>query len=326
MDYIQRNPGGTPFWYGGRSFTEAEIETIRRITDDPWCTTQGAIARAVCTALNWTMANGQPKLATCRKALQQMEEHGVIWLPLPTQESRGPLPEVPWTAASDPQELLTGSRGDFPDLQWQLVDPGSASAQEWGELVRRYHPLHSAHMAGPQLRYFAVVHDRIVACLGFGSVALKLAARDQWIGWTPAERTAHLSQVVGNRRFLVLPWVQVHGLASSFLAGVARRLPADWAQRYQEHPVLLETFVEHARYAGTAYAAANWQKIGRSTGQGRLARPHAAAQPVRDIWVYPLRPDFRAVLTDGRRTDLIASSGARTPSPATPSTKGASRR
>ncbi|WP_242968563.1 hypothetical protein [Sulfobacillus sp. hq2] len=89
MDYIQRNPGGTPFWYGGRSFTEAEIETIRRITDDPWCTTQGAIARAVCTALNWTMANGQPKLATCRKALQQMEEHGVIWLPLPTQESRG---------------------------------------------------------------------------------------------------------------------------------------------------------------------------------------------------------------------------------------------
>ena len=35
MDYIQRNPGGTPFWYGGRSFTEAEIETIRRITDVP---------------------------------------------------------------------------------------------------------------------------------------------------------------------------------------------------------------------------------------------------------------------------------------------------
>ena len=92
MDYIQRNPGGTPFWYGGRSFTEAEIETIRRITDDPWCTTQSAIARAVCTALNWTMANGQPKLATCRKALQQMEEHGVIWLPLPTQESRGTPP------------------------------------------------------------------------------------------------------------------------------------------------------------------------------------------------------------------------------------------
>ncbi len=56
------------------------------------------------------MANGQPELATCRKALQQMEEHGVIWLPLPPQESRGIPPEATWIAASDPQELLTGLR------------------------------------------------------------------------------------------------------------------------------------------------------------------------------------------------------------------------
>ncbi len=108
MDYIRRNPGETPFWYGGRSFTEAEIDTIRRITDDPWCTTQSAIARAVCTALNWTMTNGQPKFATCLKALQQMEVHGVIWLPLPTHESRG-TPDVTWTAASDPQSPVAVS-------------------------------------------------------------------------------------------------------------------------------------------------------------------------------------------------------------------------
>ncbi len=69
MNNIRRNPGGTPFWDGGRSFTEAKLETIRRITDDPWCTTQSAIARAVRTALDWTMTNGQRKFSTCLKAL-----------------------------------------------------------------------------------------------------------------------------------------------------------------------------------------------------------------------------------------------------------------
>ncbi len=62
MTNIRRNPGGTPFRYGGRDFSEAEIDRIRQITDDPWCTTpRQAIARAVCTALDWTTPNGQPR-------------------------------------------------------------------------------------------------------------------------------------------------------------------------------------------------------------------------------------------------------------------------
>ncbi len=56
-----------------------------------------------------------------------------------------------------------------------------------------------------------------------------LAARVRWIGRAAKERTAHLSQVVDNRRFLVLPWPQIKGLAPNFLAGVAHRLPTDWA-------------------------------------------------------------------------------------------------
>jgi len=253
-----------------------------------------------------------------------MEIDGVIWLPLPTRESLG-THEVTLTSASDAQEPITGSRGDFPHLQWQLLERGSAAARLWSEFVRRYHPLHSAHMAGPQLRYLAVVDDRVLACLGFGSPALKLADRDQWIGWTPEERTAHLPHVVQNRRFLVLPWVQVQGLASSFLAGVARRLPEDWAQRYGDRPVLLETFVEHDRYAGTAYAAANWHRIGHSTGHGRLAAPTAAAKPVRDIWVYPLQPNFRAILTDGRRTDPAKPAGAQHATPSASNQRGENR-
>ncbi len=167
----------------------------------------------------------------------------------------------------------------------------------------RYHPLHSARMAGAQLRYVAYDGDRLLGALGFGAAALKLAARDRFIGWTPAERTAHLHQVVENRRFLVMPWVQVKGLASSLLGLTARRLAADWQERYAYRPVLVETFVEHGRYAGTAYKAANWVDLGPTQGQGRLAPSHRAPHAVRDLWVYALDPHFRAVLTDGRRTE-----------------------
>ena len=45
-----------------------------------------------------------------------------------------------------------------------------------------------------------------------------------------------------------------------------------------------------------------WQRIGQSTGRGRLV-----PQPIRDIWVYPLHPRFRAVLTDDRCTDAAPS-------------------
>ena len=167
----------------------------------------------------------------------------------------------------------------------------------------RYHPLHSARMAGAQLRYLAYDGDRILAGLGFGAAALKLAARDRFIGWTPDERTAHLHQVVENRRFLVLPWVQVKGLASSLLGLTNRRLADDWQTRYAYRPVLVETFVEHGRYAGTAYRAAHWACLGQTQGRGRLAPTGRAKQPVRDLWVYALDLRFRAVLTDGRRTE-----------------------
>ena len=304
MTNIRGNLGGTPWRYGGRSFSEAEIETIRTITDDPWCTTQTAIARAVCTALQWVTPAGQPKVETCRTALQQMEADGVIWLPLPTRAPAAPSPAAPaYPPASDPQAPITGSRGDLADLRLDLVVPDSTATKLWSALMVRYHPLHSARMAGAQVRYLAYDGDRLLGALGFGAAALKLAARDRFIGWTAAERTAHLHQVVENRRFLVLPWVQVKGLASSLLGLTARRLGPDWQERYAYRPVFVETFVEHGRYAGTAYKAANWVCLGPTQGQGRLAPSGRTPHAVRDLWVYALDPHFRAVLTDGRRTE-----------------------
>ena len=59
-------------------------------------------------------------------------------------------------------------------------------------------------------------------------------------------------------------------------------------------PVLLETFVEEP-WVGTCYAAANWQRLGDTTGRGRTggARP---TLPRKSVWVYPVIRDWRAAL------------------------------
>jgi len=38
-----------------------------------------------------------------------------------------------------------------------------------------------------------------------------MKARDAWIGWGEQERQQNLQRIVNNGRFLILPWVQVHG-------------------------------------------------------------------------------------------------------------------
>jgi hypothetical protein len=80
------------------------------------------------------------------------------------------------------------------------------------------------------------------------------------------------------------------------LGMAARRLPGDWQQRYGFAPVLLETFVESPRHKGTCYRAANWKLVGRTAGRGKTSTDHTAQLPAKDVWLYPLRKDFRSVL------------------------------
>ena len=66
--------------------------------------------------------------------------------------------------------------------------------------------------------------------------------------------------------------------------------------RYGFKPVLLETFVECERHRGTSYKAANWVHVGKTVGRGKKSRVHAQIIPIKDIWLYPLRQNFRAAL------------------------------
>ena len=102
-----------------------------------------------------------------------------------------------------------------------------------------------------------------------------------------------LTEATHNTRYLILPWVRVPHLASHLLARIARRISADWQDLYH-HPVhLLESFVDIERFRGTTYRAANWICLGRSLGRGTKSKPDAPDTSIKELWVLPLRRDFR---------------------------------
>ena len=86
-------------------------------------------------------------------------------------------------------------------------------------------------------------------------------------------------------------------LASTILSLSARQVREDWAEQYAVAPWLAETLVDPGRYSGACYRAANWVRVGVTTGRGRMDREHRrhGAQP-KSVWVYALTRDARARL------------------------------
>jgi hypothetical protein len=279
----------------GRPFDGADLERIRReiVSANPPLRSQ--IARQVCLALQWTDALGRPALMSARVGLLRLHRAGLIELPAPSRGNgngralvRGP--DV-W-----PEPVPEGGTvGQLSGLRLEAVQDKRAS-RLWNGLIDRYHYLGYTPLPGAQLRYLIACDHGVLGAIGFGAAAWKVAARDHWIGWEAPCRETHLGRVLNNARFLILPWVQVKNLASKVLALAAARIPEDFAARYGERVVLLETFVEIPRHRGTCYRAANWRHLGETTGRGKCDRTHRAALPRKAVYVYPLAADFRSAL------------------------------
>jgi len=199
--------------------------------------------------------------------------------------------------ASSPSERIDGPLAALLPLEVVLVRPGTPEAGAFLCHLGRHHYLGFGGQAGQNLRYLIRdAHGRDVACCLFGCAAWKVAARDRFIGWTHAQRQARLGLIANNSRFLILPHVRVAHLASHLLGLLLRRLRADWQRKYHVAPVLVETFVECARFRGSCYRAANWRHLGQTRGRSRADRHQTLRVPVKDIYVWPLCPDFRARL------------------------------
>lgn len=282
--------------YCGREFSPADLNHIRQLLELRPVLGRAALSRRICQDLGWLNVLGQPKEMSCRVALLRMEKDGLLTLPPPLAKNGGGRCRLQLSAASDPREPVQGSVGTLEPLAFQRVDKGKLSSL-WNELIQRYHYLGYQPLSGAQMRYLIWSGDgRLLAALGFGASAWHIKPRDQHIGWNASQRAAGRHRIVNNARLLILPWVKCPGLASRILSGLLKPLRADWRQRYGYEPVLLETFVEIPRFSGGCYRAANWVRVGQTRGRGKLEKNHCQVAPRKEIWLFPLHPNFRQLL------------------------------
>ena len=283
-----------PVRYCGRLFVAGELERIRELTATEPRPNRAELSRLVCRALGWLRPDGRTKDMACRVAMLRMHRNGLITLPPPLKGNSNGRIRPKFTGASEPCSPLSLCAGALGELEFRLVTRKDSAL--WNELIERHHYLGYNPLPGAQLRYLVYAGNRLLAALGFGASAWKVAPRDMFIGWSVQERERNLHRVINNARFLILPWITSHNLASRILGAAVKRLGQDWQDCYGYRPVLLETFVDKTRFRGTCYRAANWTCVGSTQGRGKLDRHCKYPLPVKDIFLYPLSKDFRLEL------------------------------
>lgn len=282
---------------------EEKLALVREVVQSCSGLSRKELAQTVCELLGWKRASGRLKALECVKVLEQLDAAGA--LVLPAKERRRPVGSrttVPVTLRGEAGCELVGEVGEFEPIEVETVETADQRLL-FRELLGRHHYLGYAVAYGAQLRYLVYVSgpERTVAgCVQFSSPAWRMAARDGWIGWDDGTRERNLQRVASNSRFLILPWVRVKNLASRVLSLAVRKLATDWPRRYGVEILLVETLVDTRSYRGDCYRAANWIRLGETTGRGRMDREHLrhGASP-KTVFVYPLAKDAGRRLREG---------------------------
>jgi len=223
----------------------------------------------------------------------ELHRRGVIQLP--PLRKRYNFQQARRSFAPPPIAQVECSLSELGEVDIVYVTSRALSAL-WLGMMDAHHYLKSGPLCGSQIRYLA----RSERCgwiggLSYSASARRVKCRDDWIGWTEEACTRNRILVVNNSRFLIAPAVKVKNLASHVLARCQGRLVGDWEAAYGYRPVLLETYVERGRFAGTCYRAANWIHLGTTGGRGR----QGTGATIKDIYVMPLHGEWQASLCRG---------------------------
>lgn len=261
------------------------------------------VAAAACRQFGWVRPTGEIPLAACSVMLRRLERRGLLRLPAAQRRRPGgghhdETERLRLLDALGPVEGMVECQPEGP----LTVRPIAPEERDGFRMhLQRYHYLGFKRSVGESMGYAAFVGNELVALLDWGAAVLRCAPRDQHIGWDEATRQRNLHLVVGNRRFVVLPWVRLKCLASQVLAANLRRLSQDWQERYR-HPVLLaESFVD-PRFRGTCYRASNWAYLGETCGETYTRRDGTRARGCpKAVYVYPLSSDTRERLRSRAR-------------------------
>jgi hypothetical protein len=281
----------------GRRLEAAHILRIRQLISGNPGWSRRRLSEALCAEWEWRNAAGRAKDMAARSLLGKLQARGLIELPPPRQRASNrmlcrKIPAQHWDMSP-----VVGTLRDVGPLALQEVSTDAAGRVRFAAALVEFHYLGCRGAVGENLQYTLTDGTgRLLACLLFGSPAWKCRARDEFIGWTAQQRQERLYLMTNNVRFLILPFVKVAHLASWTLGQVLRRLSQDWQSKYGHGIVVVETFVERERFAGTSYKAANWRCLGATSGRSRQDRDHRLRVLVKDVYLYALRRGFREEL------------------------------
>ena len=256
---------------------------------------RSALAQHLCKALNITDHLGKPRIAGVHVALRTLESRGFWKLPKLGRRKRAKQQYRRLNAAVAPPKAVPAQVEEVKGLR--LVEVSTAQSElfrTWNELILTEHPLKDCRLVGRQLRYLIGSDYGWLGAIGFGSCALHLRVRDEWIGWDSSTRKRFQERLINMTRFLIRPHVRCQNLASRVLSLCLERVASDFSARYGFEPWLLESFVDTEQHLGTSYQAANWLPIGTTAGLGRNAHGNRASKTRKAVYVYELIRDWRS--------------------------------
>ena len=278
-----------------RTITSADLEFIQNIIYQNWDKGRTNISKILCQKWNWVQPSGRLKDMACREILLTLYRKGLISYPSGVHDGNNKKRNQSIPFVSTDQTPLIANLSDLEPVELKLVRNTELETL-YNSLVHEHHYLGFRQIVGNHLKYMAFIGERPVACIGWGSAAWSVKSREAFVGWNKRTKEQHLHFVANNTRFLILSWVSVKCLASKLLALNAKRISADWLKVYNHPLYLLETFVEKNRFKGTCYKAANWICTGQTKGIAKKGHDHLYHGNIKDVYLYPLRKNFRKKL------------------------------
>jgi hypothetical protein len=277
----------TPLGAGEVSWLQEQLDDGAQLSD---------VAAAACHRFGWVRPRGKIPLAACSVMLRKLEQRGLLRLPKARQRRPGGglHEDAERARLLDALGTVPGMVECQPEGAFTLRPIAPEERDGFRLHLQRYHYLGFKRSVGESMGYAAFVGQELVALLDWGAAVLRCLPRDEFVGWGDRARERNLPLVVGNRRFLVLPWVRIPHLASRILGANLRRLSSDWQAAYGHPALLAETFVDVSRFKGTCYRAANWHCLGQTLGSTCTHRDGTRPRGCpKAVYVYPLARDAR---------------------------------
>jgi hypothetical protein len=195
-----------PICLQGRTFSGDHLTELRAlIAQHPdWHRT--ALSRHLCEIWNWRNQAGRLKDMAARTLLLKLEARGWIQLPPPQTRTARPCAQAPSAFQETLPSLwptpINGSLDSLQPVSLERVGTPAVRKQARALLAAcHYRGFNGA--VGENIQYLAKdVRGRDLAVMVFGAAAWKVAVRDQFIGWSAAQRAGRLElgQTTGRTR------------------------------------------------------------------------------------------------------------------------------